>query len=74
VIADPGTKGFVPYDAWADRAFWRRFGVPPDRIHRSLALRLERGKMIQELRGWRRVGRLVPGLSFLAARLARWVR
>jgi hypothetical protein len=74
VIADPAAGRFAPYDPWADRAFWRRFGTPPDRIRRSLALRLERGKMIQELRGWRRLGRLVPGLPSLAARLARWVR
>ncbi len=70
-IVDFEAKALVGYEAWADRAFWRRFGPTPDFAAGDLARRIADARREHALHPWRRFARKVPviGPALLALRL-----
>lgn len=71
VIVDFGAQALVDYEAWSDRAFWRRFGPTPDFPAGDLEGRFAAARREHALRPWRRLARKVPliGPALLALRL-----
>ncbi|UKJ78111.1 glycosyltransferase [Azospirillum brasilense] len=54
VLPDFQAKGFVPYEPWADRAFWQRFATPEacrDTYGSTPAARLRRSLMVRGMLG-----------------------
>ncbi len=70
-IVDFNAKAIVGYDAWADRAFWRRFGPTPEFAAGDLARRVIEARREHALHPWRRFARKVPvlGPALLALRM-----
>ena len=70
-IVDFDAKALVGYEAWADRAFWRRFGPTPDFTAGDLARRIADARREHALHPWRRFARKVPliGPALLALRM-----